>query len=65
MKALHLYEVRLVDGTRYQGEIAYKDDKMIVLKLRQSSVEQKLRLFYNGIVSIHDIGWQRVYAFAS
>lgn len=65
MKAMHLYEVKLMDGTRYQGEIAYKDDKMIVLRLRQNRMEQKMRLFYNGILSIRELGWQRVYAFAS
>ncbi len=54
-----------MDGTRYQGEIAYKDDKMIVLRLRQNRMEQKMRLFYNGILSIRELGWQRVYAFAS
>ena len=60
MKSLHLYEVKLLDGTRYKGEIAYRDDKMVILKLKSPS--QKLRLFYNGILSIRELGWQRAYA---
>jgi hypothetical protein len=62
MKSLHLYEVKLLDGTRYQGEITYKDEKMVVLKLRHKSSEHKLRLFYNGILSIRELGWQKAYA---
>ncbi|HEC78518.1 MAG TPA: hypothetical protein ENI34_05165 [candidate division WOR-3 bacterium] len=62
MKSFHLYEVKLLDGTRYQGEIAYRDDKMVILKLRHTSPVQKLRLFYSGIVSIRELGWQKAYA---
>jgi hypothetical protein len=52
----------MVDGTRYQGEIACRDNKMVVLKLKHHPVEQKLRLYYNGILSIRELGWQRAYA---
>lgn len=55
MKTLHVYEVRLLDGTRYRGEIVYKDDRKVVL--RQQSPEQKLYLYHNGIVSIKELGW--------
>lgn len=55
MKTLHVYEVQLLDGTRYRGEIIYKDDKKVVL--RQKSPEPKLHLFYNGIISIKELGW--------
>jgi len=61
MRVLHLYEVKTLDGNRYRGEIAYKDNQKIVLKLRQKYPEQKLRLFKEGILSIHDVGWQKVY----
>lgn len=57
MKRFRLYEVKLIDGSRYQGEIAYKDEKMLVL--RPKSSEHKLRLFYNGIISIRELGWQK------
>ena len=60
MKVLHLYEIKLHDGTRYQGEIAYKDDEKIVLK--QRFPEQKVRLFNNGIASVRELGWQKAYA---
>jgi len=60
MKIFHIYEVRLNDGSTYRGEIAYKDDQKIVL--RQRLPEQKLRIFNNGIQSIQDVGWQKVYA---
>jgi len=59
MKTLHLYEVKLIDGRRYRGEIAYKDDKMLVLRLKKKTAMQKLRLFYNGIISIQELGWQK------
>jgi hypothetical protein len=55
MKTLHVYEVQLLDGSCYRGEIVYKDDKKLVL--RQQSPEQKLHLFYNGIISIKELGW--------
>ncbi len=59
MRSLHLYEVMLLDGTRYQGEITYRDEKMVVIRLRHTSPEQKLHLFYNGILSIRELGWHR------
>jgi hypothetical protein len=59
-KVSQLYEVKLIDGSRYRGEITYRDDKMVVLKTREKSSEHKLRLFYHGIISIKDLGWQRV-----
>jgi len=62
MKSIHLYEVTLLDGRRYQGEIAYRDDKMVVLRVKRKPLEQKLHLFYNGIISIRELGWQRAYA---
>ena len=61
MKSLHLYEVKLIDGSQYQGEIAYRDDKMLVLCLRRQTHREKLRLFYNGILSIRELGWRREY----
>lgn len=62
MKSLHLYEVKLIDGSQYRGEITYRDDKMLVLRLRNQTSQEKLRLFYNGILSIRELGWQRAYA---
>ena len=62
MKVLHLYEVKMLDGARYRGEIAYKDDQKIVLRLRQRSPEQKLRIFNRGILSVKELGWHRAYA---
>jgi hypothetical protein len=62
MKSLHLYEVKLLDGSQYKGEITYQDNKMLILRLQQQSSREKLRLFYNGILSIRELGWQRAYA---
>ena len=62
MKILHLYEVKLLDGNRYQGEIAYKDNEKLVLKLNNQFPKQKVRIFNNGISSIHELGWKREYA---
>ncbi len=58
MKSVHLYEITTLDGSRYRGEITYRDDKMVVLRIREKSPEQKLRLFYSGIISIREVGWQ-------
>lgn len=62
MRVLHVYEVKTIDGGRYCGEIAYKDDKKLVLRLRHRSPEQKLRFLRNGIVSVKEIGWQKAFA---
>jgi hypothetical protein len=62
MAPLHLYEIRMIDGSRYRGEIAYKDDKMLVLRLPNScgsGFGAKIRLFYNGIMSIQELGWHK------
>jgi len=62
MAPVHLFEIKMLDGSRYRGEIAYKDDKMIVLRLSDSyDLESglKIRLFYNGIMSIQELGWRR------
>ena len=63
MKSIHIYEVKMLDGSRYQGEIAYRDDKMVVLRINPRSPRQKLRLYYNGIISIRELGWRRIYAY--
>jgi hypothetical protein len=62
MKVLHLYEVKMLDGTRYRGEIAYKDEQKVVLKMRNHVPQQKVRIYNNGIQSIRDVGWQKAYA---
>ncbi len=62
MAPVHLFEIKMLDGSRYRGEIAYKDDKMIVLRLSESCDSElgiKIRLFYNGIMSIQELGWRR------
>jgi hypothetical protein len=50
----------MVDGSSYRGEIAYKDDKMIILKVRKP-MSNRVRLFLNGILSIREIGWKKAY----
>lgn len=62
MKVLHLYEVKMLNGSTYRGEIAYQDSEKIILRLRQRAYEQKLRLFSNNISSVQEVGWQRAYA---
>jgi hypothetical protein len=61
MKSLHLYEVKMLDGTRYQGEIAYRDEKMVVLRLPPDPASHKLRLYNHGILSIRELGWKKRY----
>ena len=62
MKVLHVYEVKTIDGAKYRGEIAYKDEDKLVLRLRHRSPEQKLRLFRSGIISVKELGYQKAYA---
>ncbi|KPJ73429.1 hypothetical protein AMJ52_03745 [candidate division TA06 bacterium DG_78] len=62
MKVLHLYEVKLLDGSRFQGEIAYKDQEKLVLRLRHKFPQQKVRILNKGISSIQELGWKREYA---
>jgi hypothetical protein len=62
MKVLHLYQIKMLDGSQYRGEIAYRDDEKIVLKLRHRSPEQKLRLLKDSIASVRDVGYQKAYA---
>ena len=68
MKVLHLYEVKMHDGTSYRGEIAYKDNHKVVLKQRgifnttNGVTPQKLRIHNSGISSIREVGWQKAYA---
>ena len=59
MKTAQIYEVKMLDGTRYQGEIAYRDEKMVVLNLLSNPTSHKLRLYNHGIVSICEIGWKK------
>jgi hypothetical protein len=58
MKAIHLYEVKLLDGTQYRGEITYRNDEKIVLKPFMSA--EKLVIFNNSIASIREIGWKKI-----
>ncbi|MEO0123650.1 MAG: hypothetical protein ABIL69_06575 [candidate division WOR-3 bacterium] len=63
MAPVHLYEIKMIDGSKYRGEIAYRDDKMIVLKLAnydRSEFGSKIKLFYNGIMSIQELGWCKI-----
>ena len=62
MKVLHLYEVKMLDGTRYRGEIAYRDKQKVVLKTRNRFPQQKVRIYNNGIQSIRDVGFKKAYA---
>lgn len=62
MKKVHLFEIKMLDGSKYRGEIVYRDDKMLVLRingLKDSESGGKVRLFLNGIMSIREIGWKK------
>lgn len=58
---MRLYEVKMIDGSCYRGEITYKDNKMIVLRLKRNPEERKMRLFYSAIISIQELGWQKAH----
>ena len=57
MKIAHIYEVKLIDGQIYRGEIVYKDDKVIRLRLANGKT---ICLSLHGIMLIKDLGWQKL-----
>jgi hypothetical protein len=57
MKKVHMFEVKLIDGTVHRGEIVYKDNDTIILKLTN---KQTIRLSKDGIMLIKDLGWKKV-----
>lgn len=59
MKKAHIYEVRLIDGTVHKGEIVYRDDKTIRIKLRNKEVVLVSR---DGILLMKDLGWKTISA---
>lgn len=59
MRKAHIYEVRLIDGTVHKGEIVYRDDKSIRIKLRNKEIVLVSR---DGILLMKDLGWRPVKA---
>ena len=57
MRKAHIYEVRLIDGTVHKGEIVYRDDKTIRIKLRNKEIVLVAR---DGILLMKDLGWRTV-----
>ena len=57
MKKVHVYEVKLIDNTVYRGEIVYKDDNTIRLKLQNREI---ILLSKDGIMLIKDLGWRNI-----
>ena len=55
MKKIHLYEVKLINGTIHRGEIPDSNNKAVWLRLENG---QKIRLSKNDIVQIRDLGWK-------
>ena len=54
-----MYEVRLMDGTVHRGEIVYRDDKAIRIKLRNKEIVLVSR---DGILLMKDLGWKIIRA---
>jgi len=54
-----MYEVRLIDGTVHRGEIVYRDDKAIRIKLKNEQIALVSR---DGILLIKDLGWRKTKA---
>ena len=55
MHKVHIYEVRLIDGTVHRGEIVYRDSKTIRIKLKNREVVLVSR---DGILLMKDLGWK-------
>lgn len=65
MRSVHLYEIKMLDGTTYKGEIAYRDERTVVVKTRNAGEHgggstARVQLFHPGILAITEIGWQHV-----
>ena len=59
MHKVHIYEIRLIDGTVHRGEIVYRDNKTIRIKLKNREVVLVSR---DGILLMKDLGWKTVRA---
>jgi hypothetical protein len=59
MRKVHVYEVRLIDGTVHRGEIVHRDDKTIRIKLKNREIVLVSR---DGILLMKDLGWKTVRA---
>ena len=59
MKKIHMYEVRLIDGTIHRGEIVYRNDKTIRMKLRNKEI---ILVSRDGILLMKDLGWKTIRA---
>lgn len=57
MKRIHLYEVKLINGQIYRGEIIQRNDTAIWIRLTN---KQTIRLSIKDIMSIKDLGWQKI-----
>lgn len=57
MKKVHMFEVQLIDGTVHSGEIVYKDNTTIILKLKN---KRTISLSKDGIMLIKDLGWKKM-----
>jgi hypothetical protein len=54
MKSGNIYEIRLLDGTYYTGEISHMDDEMVILKMGTSRLRRTLQVFHDMILSIKE-----------
>jgi len=53
VKRNHLYEVKLINGQIYRGEIIQRNDKTVWMRLTN---KQTIRLSINGVMLIKDLG---------
>jgi hypothetical protein len=54
---VHLYEIKLKDGTVYRGEIIQSNSKAVWVRLLN---KEKIHLFKSNIISINDLGWHKI-----
>ena len=54
MKSGNIYEIRLLDGTYYTGEISHIDDEMVILKTGTNRLRRTLQVFHDMIISIQE-----------
>ena len=55
MKRIHLYEIKLINGQIYRGEIIQRNDKTVWMRLTN---KQAIHLSIKGVMLIKDLGWR-------
>lgn len=57
MKIIHLYEVKLVNGEIYRGEVVLRNKQGLYLR---SNKNRMIYISYHSIMVMRDLGWRKL-----